>query len=60
MHLLLVTGRRMLYRWFVLAVAREYENLALACWRAGVLAGWSGQAGSADWVGQSPLLQSGG
>ena len=39
MHLLLViglallleTGRRMLYGWFVLAVAREYENLALAC-----------------------------
>lgn len=24
-------GRRMLYGWFVLAVAREYENLALAC-----------------------------
>ncbi|MGU5695992.1 membrane-associated sensor domain-containing protein [Aeromonas allosaccharophila] len=29
--LLLETGRRMLYGWFVLAVAREYENLALAC-----------------------------
>ena len=28
--LLLETGRRMLYDWFVLAVAREYENLELA------------------------------
>jgi len=28
--LLLETGRRMLYDWFVLAVSREYDNLALA------------------------------